>query len=111
MQRRHGPALRCGVQSTEYQAAHGYGLDAQRAEAEAEGARRGYAVEWTADEGASDSQSTPAPRRTQPPQLRPGRAQRQGWNLSVCDLAADLSTPQGEAMANMPATSRSSSGG
>jgi DNA invertase Pin-like site-specific DNA recombinase len=31
-------------------------------------------------------------------------ARREGWNLAVLDLGVDLSTPQGEAMANMTAT-------
>lgn len=114
--------------STEEQAASGHGLDAQRATVLAEAKRRGWSVEVVADEGRSGSQVNPALRDALN-QLRSGRAdalivakmdrlarsvanaadildaaRTQGWDLIICDLGVDLSTPTGEAMANMLAT-------
>ncbi len=114
--------------STEEQATNGNGLDAQRLTATAEGERRGWQVEVVADEGASGKQVNPGLRSCLD-QLAAGRAdalivskldrlarsvlhsadilnlaREQGWDLVVCDLGVDLSSPQGRAMANMLAT-------
>jgi DNA invertase Pin-like site-specific DNA recombinase len=114
--------------STEEQAASGNGLDAQRSTVLAEAERRGWPVEVVADEGQSGKRVN-ASLRDSLDQLESGRAdalivakmdrlarsvanaadilnaaQRQGWDLVICDLGVDLSTPAGEAMANMLAT-------
>jgi len=114
--------------STEDQARNGNGLDAQREAVQAEASRRGWAVEVVADEGASGKQVNPGLRLALD-QLASGRAdalivakmdrlarsvlhasdimdraRTQGWDLVICDLALDLSTPYGKAMANMLAT-------
>lgn len=114
--------------STVDQARNGNGLDAQRETVEAEAERRGWPVEVVADEGASGKQVNPGLRQALD-QLASGRAdalivakmdrlarsvlhasdimdraRTQGWDLVICDLAMDLSTPYGKAMANMLAT-------
>jgi len=117
--------VRC---STDEQAASGLGLAAQRATIQAEAERRGWAVEFVADEGGSGKHVNPGLRSCLE-KLAAGRAdvliaakmdrlarsvanaadildaaRTQGWDLVVCDLGVDLSTPQGRAMANMLAT-------
>jgi DNA invertase Pin-like site-specific DNA recombinase len=107
---------------------NGHSLDAQRAVVTAEAERRGWAMEWVADPGKSGKRINPALRDALT-RLAVGRAdalivakmdrlarsvshaadimqlaEHQGWDLVMCDLAIDLSTPQGEAMANMLAT-------
>lgn len=115
--------------STEEQARSGLGLDAQREVIEAEAARREWGVvEVFADEGASGKNVNPGLRLALD-HLATGRADAlivakmdrlarsvlhasevmerakvQGWDLVVCDLALDLSSPYGKAMANMLAT-------
>lgn len=114
--------------STEEQAASGNGLDAQRATVLAEAERRGWPVEVVAAEGVTGKRINPQLRDCLD-QLENGRAdalivakmdrlarsvanaadilnaaQHQGWDLVICDLGVDLSTPAGEAMANMLAT-------
>ncbi len=114
--------------STEEQAATGNGLAAQRSTVLAEADRRGWPVEVVADEGASGKNVNPQLRACLA-QLEAGQAdalivakmdrlarsvlhaadimdaaRSQGWDLIVCDLGVDLSTPQGKAMANMLAT-------
>ena len=114
--------------STEEQAAHGHGLAAQHDAVTAEANRRGWHLTVVADEGLSGSQVNPSLRDCLD-QLRAGRAdalivakmdrlarsvanaadildaaRTQGWDLIICDLGVDLSTPTGEAMANMLAT-------
>lgn len=114
--------------STEEQATHGNGLDAQHDAITDLAERRGWPVTVVADEGRSGSQVNPGLRDCLD-QLRTGRAdalvvakldrlarsvanaadilnaaKTQGWNLVICDLGVDLSTPQGKAMANMLAT-------
>lgn len=125
------PVTRCLAYlrvSTEEQARTGNGLDAQHDTVIAEAERRGWPVEIVADEGASGKHVNPGLRLALE-QLAAGRADAlivakmdrlarsvlhasdimnrarvQGWDLVVCDLAMDLSTPYGKAMANMLAT-------
>ncbi len=117
--------------STDEQAAHGAGLDAQRAAIAAEAQRRGWTiVAEYADEGISGGKGL---------QARPGlaaavqavetgcaaalvaakldrvsrsvadtaalmeRSRKAGWQLTTCDLAVDTTTPAGEAAAGMMA--------
>ncbi|KRB47581.1 recombinase family protein [Terrabacter sp. Root181] len=114
--------------STAEQVRTGLGLDAQRDTVTAEATRRGWTVDVITDEGASGKQVNPGLRDALD-QLATGRADAlivakmdrlarsvlhasdvmerarlQGWDLVVCDLALDLSTPYGKAMANMLAT-------
>lgn len=114
--------------STEEQSSNGHGLAAQLDTIHAEAERRGWPVTVVADEGFSGSQVNPALRDALD-QLRQGRAdaliiakldrmarsvlhaseiidaaRTQGWDLVICDLGMNLSTPQGKAMANMLAT-------
>lgn len=116
--------LRC---STEEQAASGLGIEAQREAMESAATRRGWSVEWIADEGASGKSINPGLRRALH-QCETGQAEgivvakmdrlarsvihaadilaaakAQGWNLVVLDLGVDLQTPQGKAMAQMMA--------
>lgn len=114
--------------STDEQADSRNGLEAQRSAIDAEAARRGWAVEHLADEGASgkyinvnlqealqllasgqgdglivakmDRLARSVGHAYDLLQL----AQRQGWALVVLDLNIDLTTPVGEAMAHMHAT-------
>jgi DNA invertase Pin-like site-specific DNA recombinase len=114
--------------STEEQAVSGNGLDAQRATVLDHAERRGWPVEVVADEGASGKNVNKHLRECLD-QLEAGRAdalivakmdrlarsvlhaadimnaaRTQDWDLIICDLGVDLSTPQGKAMANMLAT-------
>lgn len=106
----------------------GYSLAGQRAVVQSEADRRGWNLEWLADEGKSGRNINPGLREALK-QLAAGQAsalvvakmdrlarsvshavdimalaETQGWDLVMCDLNIDLSTPQGEAMANMLAT-------
>lgn len=111
--------------STQEQASTGHSLDAQRRSIEEHAARKGWTVDWQADEGATGSKVNPGLRdalellRTQQADAlvvtkmdRIARsvlnaadimraAQEQGWSLIVLDLGMDLSTPSGKAMAQM----------
>ncbi len=111
--------------STTEQADSGLGLAAQEAAIRAEATRRGFTVETLSDAGFSGKHVNPAPRgaldRLRARQAdglivakvdRLARSVRhaadvlaaanaQGWNLVVLDLAVELSTPQGRAMAQM----------
>lgn len=114
--------------STEEQAESRNGLEAQHSTMDAEAARRGWAVEHYADEGASGKYINPNLREVLQ-LLASGQgdglvvakmdrlarsiinaaniieaAQAQGWSLVVLDLGVDLTTPAGEAMAHMMAT-------
>lgn len=114
--------------SSDDQANNGHGLAAQRATVLAEAARRGWDVEIVADPGGSGANVNPGLRSCLE-QLANGRsdalivakmdrlarsvsnaatildlASAQGWDLVICDMGVDLSTPSGEAMANMLAT-------
>lgn len=114
--------------STDEQADSRNGLEAQRSAIDAEAARRGWAVEHAADEGASGKYINANLAETLQ-LLASGQgdglivakmdrlarsvshaveilalAQRQGWSLVVLDLNLDLTTPAGEAMAHMLAT-------
>lgn len=114
--------------STEEQAEHRNGLEAQRAAIDAEAERRGWCVEHLADEGKSGKDINEGLREALE-LLASGQgdglvvakmdrlarsvghaveilqlAERQGWSLVVLDLGMDLTTPAGEAMAHMLAT-------
>ncbi|WP_372734885.1 recombinase family protein [Nocardioides sp.] len=114
--------------STEEQARSGLGLEAQRQRIEEEATRRGWTVEWLADEGCSGKQINPGLREALD-RLRTKQAdalvvakmdrlarsvlhaadiatlaKQQGWSLVLLDLDLDTSTPQGRAMYNMLAT-------
>ena len=113
--------------STEDQATNGNGLDAQRATVTAEAERRGWDVTLVSEHGSGKHVNGAL--RDCLDQLAQGRAdalivakldrlarstlhasailnlaKEQGWDLVICDLGVDLSTPQGRAMANMLAT-------
>lgn len=114
--------------STQEQASAGHSLDAQREAIEEHAKRKGWTVEWRADEGATGSKVNPGLRaalellRTKQADAlvvtkmdRIARsvynaadvmqaAQEQGWSIVVLDLGMDLSTPSGKAMYNMLAT-------
>ena len=115
--------------STDEQAQSGAGLDAQRAAITAEAERRGWTItEWHTDEALSGGlmpSKRPALRaalatlkarrsaaliaskldRVSRSMADAGtlldRARSEGWQLVTCDLAADTSTPAGEAAAGM----------
>jgi DNA invertase Pin-like site-specific DNA recombinase len=114
--------------STEEQEQSGLGVAAQVRTLTEEAARRGWELEAVMDLGCSGKHINPELRRALD-LLRAGRAdilvvtkmdrlarstknaadimetaQVQGWNLVMLDVAIDLSTPAGEAMANMLAT-------
>ena len=114
--------------STQEQADSRLGLEAQEAALTAEAERRGWELRIYRDEGASGKNVNPGLREALG-QLASGladglmvtkmdrlarsvghasdilvRAQTQGWNLVMLDINIDLSTPAGEAMANMMAT-------
>lgn len=114
--------------STDEQAKSGLGLDAQMETITAEADRRGWPVELIRDEGKSGKHIN-AGLRDALDQLAAGRAdalivakmdrlarsvldasnvldlaRSQGWDLIVCDLSLDLSSPYGRAMAQMLAT-------
>lgn len=111
--------------STEEQAESHNGLEAQRAMIRDEAQRRGWELEAFTDEGASGSQINPG-LRTALELLASGQgdglvvakmdrlarsvahaveimelAKAQDWALVILDLNVDLTTPAGEAMANM----------
>jgi DNA invertase Pin-like site-specific DNA recombinase len=117
--------------STSDQAENGAGLAAQRATVEAECARRGWTlVHVYEDAGASGKSLDGRPqlaealravesgqaaillvakldRLSRSVQDAAGllqRAQRRGWTLVAADIGLDMSTPTGEAMANVLAT-------
>jgi DNA invertase Pin-like site-specific DNA recombinase len=113
--------------STETQGASGLGLEAQRAAIGAEAERRGWDIEVAEEVGSGRSVRERPVLRGVLGGLRRGdalvvakmdrlsrsvgdagkvldEARRKGWNLVVLDLGLDLSTPTGEAMANMLAT-------
>jgi DNA invertase Pin-like site-specific DNA recombinase len=127
------PAIVFGYQrcSTQEQADSGAGLAAQRAAIEAECARRGWTLAKVfEDAGASAKTLNGRPGLSEAiAALEAGeaaalvvakldrlsrsvrdfadlmeRATRQGWALVVLDLGIDMSTPAGEAMANVLAT-------
>lgn len=111
--------------STQEQASSCHSLDAQRRAIEEQAAKKGWTVDWKADEGATASKVNPGLRealellRTKQADAivvtkmdRIARsvlnaadimraAQEQGWSLIVLDLGMDLSTPSGKAMAQM----------
>lgn len=114
--------------STEEQEESGLGVAAQISDITNECARRGWDFEILMDLGKSGKHINPELRRALD-LLRAGRAdalvvtkmdrlarstknaadiietaQTQGWNLVMLDVAIDLATPAGEAMANMLAT-------
>ncbi|MGV0580311.1 recombinase family protein [Mycolicibacterium elephantis] len=114
--------------STEEQAEKRNGLEAQVAAIDAEAERRAWAIEHFADEGASGKHINESLREALG-LLASGQgdglvvakmdrlarsvghadeilqaAQRQGWALVILDINVDLTTPSGEAMANMLAT-------
>lgn len=114
--------------STEEQEESGLGVAAQVRQLSEEAARRDWDLEILMDLGRSGKYINPELRRALD-LLRSGRAdilvvtkmdrmarstknaadimetaQAQGWNLVMLDVAIDLSTPAGEAMANMLAT-------
>ena len=111
--------------STQEQASSGHSLDAQRGAIEEQAAKKGWTVDWKADEGATGSKVNPGLREALD-LLRLGladalvitkmdriarsvlnaadimrAAQDQGWSLIVLDLGMDLSTPSGKAMYQM----------
>lgn len=115
--------------STDEQADSGAGLAAQRAAIAAEAERRGWTITaWHADEGLSGGVA-PGRRPGLTAALESvgkreaaaliaakldrvsrsmadaaallDRSEREGWALTTCDLAADTSTPAGEAAAGM----------
>jgi DNA invertase Pin-like site-specific DNA recombinase len=114
--------------STQEQADSRLGIQAQEGALTAEAKRRGWELTILRDEGASGKNVNPGLRKALD-QLAAGladglvvakldrlarsvghasdimdRAQAQGWNLVMLDLGIDLTTPSGEAMANMMAT-------
>lgn len=114
--------------STEEQERSGLGVEAQVEAIHAEADRRGWTVEVVADLGHSGKAVNPELRRALD-LLRTGQAealvgakidrlarsvlhaseilvaaQQQRWNLVILDLAVDLATPRGRAMAQMLAT-------
>ena len=115
--------------STEEQARSGLGLEAQRERIAQEAQRRGWEVEWIVDDGyTAATLDRPGITRALA-SLRSGqagalvvakldrlsrslldfaglmeRAQRERWNVVCLDLGIDLSTPQGQLMANVMAS-------
>src|SRR5947208_15816361 len=118
--------------STDEQAANGHGLSAQRAAIEAEAARRGWAGEWIAAEGASGKNlARPGIQRALALLGKRGRARavgglvvakldrltrwlrdfanlmdrahRERWALVALDLNVDTTTPAGQLLANVMA--------
>jgi len=111
--------------STVEQADSGLGLAAQEAAIRAEATRRGATVEILTDAGLSGKQVNPAlagaldrlrgraadglivakvdrlARSVRHAADILAAASKQGWNLVVLDLAVEVSTPQGRAMAQM----------
>src|SRR4051794_12600466 len=114
--------------STAEQADSGAGMEAQRASILAEARRRGWSVEWIEDAGYSARSMKRPGLADALERLKRGdattlivskmdrlsrslldyatimaQAQREGWKLLALDSPADLTTPQGEAMAGMQA--------
>lgn len=114
--------------STQEQADTRLGLEAQEAAIRAEADRRGWDLTMYRDEGASGKHVNPGLRDALG-ELAAGladglivakldrlarsvghasdimdRASAQGWSLVMLDIAVDITTPSGEAMANMMAT-------
>lgn len=114
--------------STREQADSGLGLDAQRRAIEAEARRRGWEVDWYADEGRSAATLDRPGLRVALQALRRGKAEalvvakldrlsrsvsdfaeildvarRQRWAVVVLDLGVDTTTTAGELVANVMA--------
>lgn len=128
---REGPPVVIGYLrvSTDEQADSGYGLGAQQAAIEREAEHRGWQVRWITDAGQS-GKSLDRPGLSEALRLladgeadvlavskldRLSRsvhdfsglvalAEDQGWSLRVLDLGLDMTTPQGELMANVLAS-------
>lgn len=115
--------------STEEQARSGLGLEAQRERIAQEADRRGWAVTWVTDDGYTAATLDRPGIAEALAQLKAGdvttlvvskldrlsrslldfaglmeRAQKEKWNLVCLDLGIDLSTPQGQLMANVMAS-------
>lgn len=115
--------------STEEQARSGLGLEAQRERITSEADRRGWSVEWITDDGYTAATLERPGISTALASLRNHdadalvvakldrlsrslldfaglmeRAQRERWNVVCLDLGIDLSTPQGQLMANVMAS-------
>ncbi len=115
--------------STEEQARSGLGLEAQRERIAQEADRRGWNVEWVVDDGYTAATLERPGITSALSSLRTGqastlvvskldrlsrslldfaglmeRAQRERWNVVCLDLGIDLSTPQGQLMANVMAS-------
>jgi DNA invertase Pin-like site-specific DNA recombinase len=115
--------------STEEQARSGLGLEAQRERITQEAERRGWSVEWITDDGYTAAtldrpgitRALTALRSHEADALVVAkldrlsrslldfaglmeRAQREKWNVVCLDLGIDLSTPQGQLMANVMAS-------
>jgi DNA invertase Pin-like site-specific DNA recombinase len=115
--------------STEEQARSGLGMDAQRERIASEAERRGWNVEWITDDGYTAATldrpgitaALAALWRHEADALVVAkldrlsrslldfaglmeRAQREKWNVVCLDLGIDLSTPQGQLMANVMAS-------
>jgi DNA invertase Pin-like site-specific DNA recombinase len=115
--------------STEEQARSGLGMEAQRERIASEAERRGWQVEWIVDDGYTAATldrpgitaALAALRTHEADALVVAkldrlsrslldfaglmeRAQREKWNVVCLDLGIDLSTPQGQLMANVMAS-------
>lgn len=115
--------------STEEQARSGLGIEAQRERITTEAQHRGWDVEWIVDDGFTAAtlnrpgitRALTALRNHESGTLVVSkldrlsrslldfaglmeRAQREKWNLVCLDLGIDLSTPQGQLMANVMAS-------
>lgn len=115
--------------STEEQARSGLGMDAQRERIQSEAERRGWEVTWITDDGYTAATLDRPGITTALAALRSHeadalvvakldrlsrslldfaglmeRAQREKWNVVCLDLGIDLSTPQGQLMANVMAS-------
>ncbi len=115
--------------STEEQARSGLGLEAQRERITQEADRRGWSVTWITDDGYTAATLDRPGITAALAQLRSGdattlvvakldrlsrslldfaglmeRAQKEKWNVVCLDLGIDLSTPQGQLMANVMAS-------
>lgn len=115
--------------STEEQARSGLGMDAQRERIAQEAERRGWSVTWITDDGYTAANLDRPGITTALAALRTHtadalvvakldrlsrslldfaglmeRAQREKWNVVCLDLGIDLSTPQGQLMANVMAS-------
>lgn len=115
--------------STEEQARSGLGMEAQRERIQSEAERRSWQVEWIEDDGYTAATLDRPGISSALLTLRTGaadalvvakldrlsrslldfaglmeRAKRERWNLVCLDLGIDLSTPQGQLMANVMAS-------